>query len=83
MFSFNNSIPISFFEKHLNMINWADISYNNFEIYFKNIEREGYKNIMNNVFEEIKTFLYSLPSNQHSMIPKGGKGYLEVLGKYE
>jgi len=79
--SINTNMSIEFFEKSLYEVNWESLSKNNFSEYFNNVEIEENKKILSKTHHKINTF-YSIPSNSFSFLPKGGRGYLEVLEKY-
>jgi len=78
----NKSIPIDFFEKHENKLDWYHFCGNDFSIYFLNLEKQKYKDIMNCVYEQINLLIDTIPSNVFSVLPRGGQGYLDVIGRY-
>jgi len=78
----NTNIPVEFFEKHLDKVHWMLLCCNNFDKYFKNLEIKENKKLLKSVFEEIDSFVLSIPPSCASALPKGGFGYLEMIAKY-
>jgi len=67
----------------LDKISWYYLTKNDFSSYFNNKEKEENKKQMILVHNEIKTFIYCMPCNILSCLPKGGCGYVEMLSKYK
>jgi len=63
-------------------VSWINLSRNNFSCYLQKIGIEENKIKMVHVFDEIKSFVNSIPLNGFSCLPRGGTGYIEVLSKY-
>lgn len=78
----NTNIPLDFFKKHLDKVAWGPLCGNDFGKYFNNMKKEKTKIFMSLVFKDIESYIYSIPLNSFSCLPKGGSGYIEIIRKY-
>jgi len=77
----NKNVPISFFEEHIDHISLDILSENSFSTLLKNIQKVKVRENYSKVNQEIILLSYT-PANEVMCIPKGGNGYLEMIGRY-
>jgi len=67
----------------LNKVNWNTLCSNSFSKCIKRTEMEKYKLTFNKTLDDINNYIYAVPSGVYRILPKGGRGYLEMIEKYK